>query len=58
MDEVRPGALNDSIDELRFQLEELRASRSRVVAAADAEQSRASSASSTTTTSSTWSLSP
>ena len=28
MDEVPPGALDDSIDELRFQLEELRASRS------------------------------
>ena len=40
MDEVRPGALDDSIDELRFQLEELRASRSRVVAAADTERRR------------------
>ena len=40
MNEVRPGALDDSIDELRFQLEELRASRSRVVAAADTERRR------------------
>src|SRR6478735_2779502 len=40
MNEVRPGALDDSIDELRSQLQELRASRSRVVAAADTERRR------------------
>ena len=57
MNEVRPGALDDSIDELRSQLQELRASRSRVVGP-PTQNGAASSARSTTAPSSTWSHLP